>query len=196
MERIALTKERAARRQLDFAIEAYFRGEDIVCVHTLAAAAQGVLHDLANRIAPGKTWQAMTLQGSSISRKQYIDALHRAANFLKHGDRDPDATFDLTPEETETVIWIAIWDLQQLINRAGAVGDAFQVWLILRRWPDDPNWAPYVVAAKREGLSLEGLPYSHQLKLGMKMIHEERRHRASGLLSPSGLATPRRFGGD
>ena len=48
-----VTKVDAVRRQLSTAIRLFFEGRDTVSIHSLVAAAQGIMHDLLKKQGPG-----------------------------------------------------------------------------------------------------------------------------------------------
>jgi hypothetical protein len=98
---IPVTKLDAAKRQIDTAIDLWFRNGDPVSIHTLTAAARRILLDLAEHrkgrlglfdaelyIVPGK-------------EKEYKKAIRAPETFFKHAEKDPDATFKFNPDGTD-----------------------------------------------------------------------------------------------
>jgi hypothetical protein len=98
---IPITKVDAAKRQIDTAIDLWFRNGDPVSIHTLTAAARRILLDLSKHrkgplglfdtelyIVPGK-------------EKEYKKAIRAPETFFKHAEKDPDATFKFNPEATD-----------------------------------------------------------------------------------------------
>src|ERR1700678_497488 len=87
---IVIKKLEAAQRQLNCAIELWFREMDEVSVHTLAAAAYQITHDIKVR----RGIQHDLLYDSAIVKDEYrslwINTMKKAQNFFKHADRDPD----------------------------------------------------------------------------------------------------------
>ena len=75
-----ITKLEAAQRQLDCAIRRWLDEDDLCSVQTLAWAAFTILRDLGRKANP----PIYELPSSS-------DFERKAANFLKHADKDPDA---------------------------------------------------------------------------------------------------------
>ena len=94
-----ISKLDAARRQLRTSIRLFFADEEAISVHTLVAAAHGILRDLrgefAIKIAEGTELHG---EGSFIKdnplvrpekKQMLVSALNRAQNFFKHADKDP-----------------------------------------------------------------------------------------------------------
>jgi len=85
-----LSKLQAAQRQLRVAIRLFFEHRDLVAVHTLGAAAQDILRDLARP----RGIKSIFKDNENI-RPEYRERLgsifREAQNFFKHADRDPDA---------------------------------------------------------------------------------------------------------
>src|SRR5690242_8120472 len=80
----------AAKRQLDTAIELWFRGGDDVSIHTLAAAAYEIIHAVCEH----KKINCPLLYNTDYIRdehhRSWTRALRKTANFFKHADQDPD----------------------------------------------------------------------------------------------------------
>lgn len=120
MAQTLLSKQAAAQRQLDAAIRMLFlHCEDLVAVHTVAAAARGIVRDLAERRGVGEVFETEAVlkmfyqqrfgldpKDIAIARdiRRRADAIekdgrtkafrNRASNFLKHADRDNKASLD------------------------------------------------------------------------------------------------------
>ena len=83
---LIVSKELAARGQLQTAIILWFHYADPVSIHTLAAAAQGILQDVAGRdhkLSHMRQW--IKNFPPDVRRK-----LRDPQNFFKHADRDRD----------------------------------------------------------------------------------------------------------
>lgn len=93
-----INKLEAAQRQLDCAIRRWFEQDDLCAVQTLSWAAFTILRDLGKK------------QTSPVEVYEPVHVFDRkAANFLKHADRDPDAIFlDIEPWIPEMVIYEAV----------------------------------------------------------------------------------------
>jgi hypothetical protein len=101
---VALTRRDAARSELDAAIRNFFLEEDLVAAHLLGWAALDVISDVA------KAWAKNTLR-DAVARKlppEMAKAWRKAErdhyNFMKHANRDPDRSIQLSPEMTAFVI--------------------------------------------------------------------------------------------
>lgn len=90
-----ITKLEGASRHLDEAIKLFFEDRDPLVIHTLAAAAQGTLRDIAK--ATGAERLSILHDHPDIPedrRKDWINALNAPRNFFKHADKDPQGTLE------------------------------------------------------------------------------------------------------
>jgi len=132
---ITITKLQAARRQLRSAIELWFADDDPISIHTLAAAAHQIIHDL-NRRNKGP---AMMLDSKFIKdeyRKELASEIKHASNFMKHADRGKSGaakTLEFNPESNEYFITFAIFGLEYLGENLGAEEIAFERWGIFQK---------------------------------------------------------------
>lgn len=110
----------AARRQADAAVKLYFEGQDTVSVHTLAAAANGVLEDIYSRneseivrkqlekVDPKETRFSIRTELKIAIKDEYhqdfFRKLNAPANFFKHADKDPDGNIEFNEFQTEYMI--------------------------------------------------------------------------------------------
>lgn len=127
----AITKLDAAKRQLNEAIRLFFERRDMVCVHTLAAAAGQILADLC-----GKKGLLIGIRDESIirpeRRKEWFQKLSEAENFFKHADRDPEAVHGFVPEVTEIILFDAVWALQRLCGKQTYEAGVYYSWVFLK----------------------------------------------------------------
>ena len=110
-----LTKLDAARRNLAEAIRLFFEERDAVAVHTLAAAAQNVLRDIAR--ARGLEHTSILHDNPMIEltkRKAWAKAVNVPRNFFKHGENDPDGNLEFDSGENILTILDAALILTQL----------------------------------------------------------------------------------
>jgi hypothetical protein len=83
-----VTKLEAANRQLRVAIRLFFERRDLIAIHTLTAAARGILRSLAR--PHGVNGIDATIEKlSPKSQKMLRRAFNEAQNFFKHADKDP-----------------------------------------------------------------------------------------------------------
>jgi len=111
-----VTKLQAAERQLRVAVRLFFERRDLVAVHTLVAAAQGVLRDLGRP----RGFKSI-FEGSSLIRPECRNDLgrlfKRAQNFFKHADSDADAQLEFYYEATKFYLLDAALLYNQLTER-------------------------------------------------------------------------------
>ena len=123
-----VTKIEAARRQLDQAIKLFFRREDSVSIHALVANAHRILTDIAQkrgiRNFKSKEW----IRPEHYD--EYIDILHKAPNFIKHGKSDMEATLEFNSEISPLLIFDSIQVLSQLKPPLRPASRIFYGWFI------------------------------------------------------------------
>ena len=86
-EKQQISKIEAARRQLDCAIELWFCDKDEVSIHTLAAAAYQIIHDLKMKRGELRDLLYDSDMIKDKYRNQPIKVIKRPQNFFKHADR-------------------------------------------------------------------------------------------------------------
>jgi hypothetical protein len=100
---ISITKIDAAKRQLDTAIDLWFRSGDPVSIHTLASAAQEILVPIAK--AKGTFLGAFdTIYIVPGKEDEYFAWMRLHQNFFKHGSKNPDETIIFNPEADDALI--------------------------------------------------------------------------------------------
>jgi len=130
-----LTSLDAARRQLNVAIRLFFEREDMIAVHTLAAAVHGILLPIVKKRNPtGALDSFLNPENPRIvpeRRKEYADIIRGAQNFFKH--HVPRRTFDFNSDSTAFHIFDCIILLEKLENgpRAPAIV-VFEMWFFLK----------------------------------------------------------------
>ena|ERR1700733_9840765 len=129
--KLQISKIEAARRQLDTAIEMWFCDKDPVSVHTVAAAAYQIVHDVKVRrgIDHGLLYDSKMVKDEY--RGQWINAMKKAQNFFKHADRDPEGILEFSPFGNLVFILLAAAGLRLLkVDGSHEVGALF-LWLTL-----------------------------------------------------------------
>lgn len=89
----ALTKIQVAESELKCAIRLFFLEYDAIPIEILVGAASGVLRGLALRYGV----QAFIHDTDWVKpeyKSEWVATLHKAQNFFKHADRDPDRTLE------------------------------------------------------------------------------------------------------
>lgn len=109
MPKIYISKLDAAKRQLDVAINLFFKNGDPVSIHTLTAAAYDVL------IGLGKTAKLIDLGVKDVElyvkdeyQKEYLAIVNKAQNFFKHSDKDPKGILEFSPNSTIFLLLSAV----------------------------------------------------------------------------------------
>ena len=126
-ETIAVSKELAAKGQLDTAITLWFHYADPVSIHTLAAAAQ----DLFCALVGNEHELTHMRQWLEKFPKHVQKAVRNPQNFFKHGFRDKGKVIPYQPLIGELIIGDAamlhqdLWGLTSLI-RAFMIRQAFE----------------------------------------------------------------------
>jgi hypothetical protein len=135
-EKIRISKIEAASRQLDCAIELWFADKDQVSIHTLAAAAYQIVHDI-------KTERGLPrdlLYDSDVIedqyRKRWINVLKKSQNFFKHANNDPEDFLEFRPKTNLGFMMFAAAGLRLLGEPTSYAVNAFTFWLILNK----ANW--------------------------------------------------------
>lgn len=102
-----VSKLEAARRQLETAIKLYFEYGDEVSIHTLAAAGYSVIRDINEYRGGEPMLKDLHCFLSVDLAREFKKYVNRPENFLKHADKDPNATGELNPRWTEALMWEA-----------------------------------------------------------------------------------------
>ena len=124
-----ITKLDAARRNLATAIRLFFERGDAVAIHTLAAAAQSVMRDIAR--AKGLEHTSILHDNPMIPtdiRKEWIKAVNASRNFFKHADTDPEGSLEFNEKSNAQVLLDAALILTQLGDKPLAEANVFLGW--------------------------------------------------------------------
>lgn len=129
---LTISKLDAAKRQLEAFIRIYFHNGDPVAMHTLVAAAFGIVYDLNV-----KRGGAPTLHDSIFEKvkpehhKRLRDKLAEAQNFFKHADRDHQATLEFNPDSTEFMAMDACSKYAELTGELPPLFQIFNGWMMI-----------------------------------------------------------------
>jgi hypothetical protein len=148
-ETIKISKVDAARRQIDTAVRLYFDDGDPVSIHTLAAAALGVLQGLDKHGANTGTIYDFISNCLPEFSEFISKTLRTPQNFFKHADLDPQATLEFSLREAEILLFEACRKFSDLAGRRGAEMGVFIIWIIVQN--------PGIVCFKELGGSWESL---------------------------------------
>jgi hypothetical protein len=127
-QKILVSKFEAGRRQLTTAIRLWFQDDDPVSVHTLAAAAYEILHNLSRR----KGGRDLLFDSKAISedyRKEFVKRIKSTAQFFKHADLDPDGTIELSTLNTEVLMIYSMVALSRMGEPLTMEENAMLLWL-------------------------------------------------------------------
>jgi hypothetical protein len=108
-----VTKKIAATNQLETAISLWLEERDPVSVHTLAAAANDILHALGSHVgkpSPFNKWL------KTVSKKTQERRL-APQNFFKHGFRDVNGKLLYLPLSGEVILFSAVWSYQAIFKQ-------------------------------------------------------------------------------
>ncbi len=124
MAKVHVTKISAAQRQIDASIRLLFSGEDSLAVHTITAAAHGIVRDLAKQRKPRLVDNLYEVPLKSVheqlsNQMPSDDAIHREflgfkkwlrsyrnrpANFLKHANQDAGHSLNADTLDTDSLL--------------------------------------------------------------------------------------------
>lgn len=178
--KVTCKKPDAAVRQLDVAIGLLFTDGDPLAVRTLAGAAHGILADLAEHRKDGSSWRTKMIEDSGLSKKDAVQVLNAAQNYLKHADRDAGAELSFEEEENNHLLFVASIECGEIGHALSFSMQAFQIWY-LAMYPEKigHDTAP-VQTSKRVFPDLSKKPRQEQFKLGHEFL--ESVLKAKGLL--------------
>jgi hypothetical protein len=129
---IKISKTDAAKRQLETAIRLWFFSGEPTSIHTLAAAALQVLHDLGR-----KGGVSSILRNPPNIRPEYkkrvLESFSRYENFFKHADKDPNALLEFNPEGTEIFMLDAVLTYESLTQEAVPMFSTFKAWIFIQK---------------------------------------------------------------
>jgi hypothetical protein len=128
--KLNVSKLNAARRQLDCAIELWFLGKDDVSIHTLAAAAYQIIHDI-NHKKRGRD----LLYDSAVIEDEYqstwVALIKKPVNFFKHADNDADKTIEFSPYSSLLFMLFSLLGLRAIGEQTNDVEDALTMWIMV-----------------------------------------------------------------
>lgn len=166
-----ISKRDAGLRQLETAIRLFFSDADPVSVHTLAAAASTVFHDLCiqNDIEPFFEHIRATLQ--SDSPKELRAMINEFQNFFKHADRDPFQLLqEFDDEANDHMLYIAIEDAHRLLGGLPVTAQVFQAWFCACYPEKLAPWVNKDFASLFPGIRL--MNRAARKRLGLRKIEE------------------------
>ncbi|BAV33637.1 hypothetical protein SCL_1326 [Sulfuricaulis limicola] len=178
--KVTCTKREAAVRQIDVAIALLLTDGDPLAVRTLAAAAHGILADLAENQNRGSSWRTKMVEDSGLSKKDALQVLNAAQNYLKHADRDPDSTLSFDEEENDHLLFVASLECGELGHQLSFSMQAFQIWYLALYPEKIGHDSEPVITSKKVFPGLSTKKRSEQLALGHEFLERALEHK--GLL--------------
>jgi hypothetical protein len=128
---LKVSKTDAAKRQLETAIRLWFHSGEPVSIHTLAAAAHQILHDIG--VKRGVATILRNPQNIRPEyRKEFREIVSRYENFFKHADKDPDALLDFNPQATEMQLLDAVLTYEILTQECAPILNTFKAWMFFQ----------------------------------------------------------------
>jgi hypothetical protein len=130
---VKVSKEQAAGSEIATAIRLFFRQEDLVSALVLAGAARDILRGIAKSRGAETMWDKTRDIVKEEYQDAYFDVVHASYNFLKHGSRDANQTFDrFTPDDVTGVILQAVHDFRAVFGQVYFEMLVFQWWVMVR----------------------------------------------------------------
>ncbi len=157
-QKLQISKIESARRQLDCAIELWFLDKDEVSIHTLAAAAHQIIHDVKVHRGEKRDLLYDSALVKPQYRKQWINVIKQAANFFKHADNDPEGMVEFPPFANLTFIMFSIAGLGLLGEKTSYPMNALVAWLTIHQ--------PELVSAELRKLFANRIPIEDARDVG------------------------------
>ena len=126
-----ISKLDSAKRQLDTAINLFFKESDPVSIHTLVAAAHQLLIDIGNLMGI----KSLIKENSIINKKyfkDYIREVNKPENFFKHAKSDSGALINFNPEQTEFLLLDAVEMYMQIASEKPEDMNIFRMWFFVK----------------------------------------------------------------
>ena len=126
---IKISQVDAACRQINEAVWLFFGERDSVAVHTLAAAAHGIVRDLLQREKKGSL-----LKDSPVIRKEKLEewrnALNSYQNFFKHARRPYPTEIEYNPEVAVWLLFDAVTMYREITGETSHEATVFLAWFL------------------------------------------------------------------
>jgi len=101
-------------------------------MHTLAAAAFGVIRDLNQKRGGAPTLQERIFENVKAEHHKLLrEKLNEAQNFFKHADRDHEGSLDFNPDSTELVAMDACSKYAELTGEIPPLFQIFNGWMMI-----------------------------------------------------------------
>lgn len=130
-----ISKLDAGKQLLNFAVEKYFNGDEVLPLMSIAGASHVLLHDLVEKLEPNKTWAQQGAEGAGYTKRQVLKAIRTVPNWLKHADNDSETLLTISNEELEFLLFHAMLDLGELMRPTEIHSNevsVFQIWFVAK----------------------------------------------------------------
>lgn len=168
----SVTKRQAAKSQLNAAVRLRFACEEPLVVHTLAVNAANLYSDLIEKTTSVESWRQNMRMDHGMSEAEIRSVLHRAWNFFKHADRDPNDSLEFEPDETDYVIFYSTLECGELEPTSTEM-QVFQLWFLATERFNLGSDNEIQRAAESLFPGLAGLDRSTQLEQGRKFLEQQ-----------------------
>lgn len=129
---LTISKLDAAKRQLEAFIRMYFSDGDPVAMHTLSAAAFGIVTDLNRERGGAPTLHDTIFEQVKPEHHELLRGkMREAQNFFKHADRDHDTTIEFNLDYTEFLAMYACYKYGELTGEIPPLLQVFNGWMML-----------------------------------------------------------------
>lgn len=156
---LLVTKLDAARRQLQTAVRLYFNYADPISIHALTEAAYEVLAAINRKRGGPKVLKELILDYVTPEyQKEVRDKLNEAKNFIKHAERDPDATLSFKPAQSDLLLLEAGEKYQVLTGELLPEITVFRMWFFLTSGKSFVLPEPFAEQNKKAARLMEGDP--------------------------------------
>lgn len=128
-----ITKLDAGRRNLGTAIRLFFERDDPIAIHTLAAAAQSVIRDVAR--ARGLEHTSILHDHPGIPsdlRKEWLNKLNAPRNFFKHANNDLEGSLKFDEGENTVLLLDAVLILPEVSTKPLSEASVFAGWFVTK----------------------------------------------------------------
>ncbi|MES2930995.1 MAG: hypothetical protein V4665_04420 [Patescibacteria group bacterium] len=126
--KISISKLDAAKRQLEMALNLFFRNADPVSIHTLVGAAHQVLQDICEEQGTQSIKQKLLDMVKPEKKTEFIKKLNAPRNFFKHAENDPNSVIEFNPEMTDLILWDTCLMYTTLTQENPAIIQVFNAW--------------------------------------------------------------------
>ena len=169
-----IEKTEAARRQIDAAIRWLFAGEDPIPVFTVASAGYRILRDIADKRGDVGIHQAHIDHIRPGMEKEYWKHINAPVNFLKHAEKDPDATYKGFKEIfNDVTISMACLYYHGLGYEITTEMHWFSVWYMIQNPRIIKESEPIKIQIVEELPFVKNMTRSAKLEVGRRLLERE-----------------------